>query len=546
MTAKVPGYYGSDHADRRFHLAPQTATGGNLLGQNANEKYFTIVKRDDPGKGTILVYNEELGQDRLVGWQKPGQATVTPYNGQSKTEAKIVNGSKVYTQVSTSTPPQELPPGLVNPQTGYSVAGNIKTGARKWEITAFNNSQNAKLVNQSGKKQIEKDIIDGVNGSEKGTVAEARKTAEDLTQSNAGNATADREMQGMLKLAYDNLQNREGTNTNFNTKSLKYPLNLHEKLQDCIKFSVMEYQPSKFKQGGGVLGGFEEHDRGGGGLGGAGREWKDRKKLGSVVLPIPGGIREDNTVDWGDSTMNPIEAAFAKIGLDFLTSEDAVGTVGKAMDEVKRRQREVGGGLAMAIAQSAVGGTGRLLTRETGAVMNPNMQLLFKQPQLRPFTFEFQFTPRESKESREVMKIIRLFKQAMAPIRSDSMLFLKSPHTFRLEYLHENKPHPYVGSIKECALLTCGVDYTPNNNYSTYEDGVMTAYTLSLQFKELVPVYNDDYGTSNAANLNFSGAMSSEEQSPTNETATSSTFTTNSTELGLGANDLSGSSSNIG
>ena len=93
----------------------------------------------------------------------------------------------------------------------------------------------------------------------------------------------------------------------------------------------------------------------------------------------------------------------------------------------------------------------------------------------------------------------------MAPIRSDSMLFLKSPHTFRLEYLHENKPHPYVGSIKECALLTCGVDYTPNNNYSTYEDGVMTAYTLQLQFKELVPVYNDDYGLSNAANLTFDG-----------------------------------------
>ena len=33
-----------------------------------------------------------------------------------------------------------------------------------------------------------------------------------------------------------------------------------------------------------------------------------------------------------------------------------------------------------------------------------------------------------------VIKIIRFFKQGMAPIRSKSRLFLKSPHTFRLAY----------------------------------------------------------------------------------------------------------------
>ena len=139
----------------------------------------------------------------------------------------------------------------------------------------------------------------------------------------------------------------------------------------------------------------------------------------------------------------------------------------------------------MAIAQAAVGGSGRLLTRQTGAVLNPNMQLLFKQPQLRPFQFTFQLTPRDKQEALTVMQIIRLFKQAMAPIRSDSMLFLKSPHTFKLTYLHQEKDHPYIGSIKECALISCGVDYTPDENYSTYDDGVMTSYSLALAFKEI-------------------------------------------------------------
>ena len=41
------------------------------------------------------------------------------------------------------------------------------------------------------------------------------------------------------------------------------------------------------------------------------------------------------------------------------------------------------------------------------------------------------------------------------------------------------------------------VDYTPQQNYSTLADGFMTAYKISMDLKELEPVFNDDYGTSN-------------------------------------------------
>ena len=58
------------------------------------------------------------------------------------------------------------------------------------------------------------------------------------------------------------------------------------------------------------------------------------------------------------------------------------------------------------------------------------MELLFKKPSLRPFNFTFKLAPRSHQEGKEVMQIIRLFKQAMAPIKSASYLFLKSPFTF--------------------------------------------------------------------------------------------------------------------
>ena len=134
------------------------------------------------------------------------------------------------------------------------------------------------------------------------------------------------------------------------------------------------------------------------------------------------------------------------------------------------------------------------------------MELLFNGPDLRNFTFSFLLAPRSEAEAMTVVRIIRFFKQGMAPIRSKSRLFLKSPHTFRLAYKNTAttgrtdgfgvNDHPYLNKFKECAMQTFGVNYTPNGQYSTYEDGVMTAYQVTMGFQEMTPIYNDDYGDS--------------------------------------------------
>ena len=81
----------------------------------------------------------------------------------------------------------------------------------------------------------------------------------------------------------------------------------------------------------------------------------------------------------------------------------------------------------------------------------------------------------------------------MAPRRSTGELFLKSPHTFGITYLHNNTQNPSLNRIKECALTNCSVDYTPTGSYITFEDGTPVQYVLRMQFQELVPVYEDDY-----------------------------------------------------
>jgi len=155
------------------------------------------------------------------------------------------------------------------------------------------------------------------------------------------------------------------------------------------------------------------------------------------------------------------------------------------------------------IAGSATGvDTDELLARTQGSILNNNLALLFKGPTLRSFTFQFVLSPRDSGESEQVRQIIRALKQSSAAQRTRGGTFLGAPNTYRLEFLNGLRPHGFLPRIKECALLSVGVNYMPENSYMTYEDTSMVSYSLSLSFQELESLYNDDYDSDNKTPVN--------------------------------------------
>ena len=60
-----------------------------------------------------------------------------------------------------------------------------------------------------------------------------------------------------------------------------------------------------------------------------------------------------------------------------------------------------------------------------------------------------------------------------------------------------------MNKIKECALQSVAVNYTPEGNYSTFSDGAMTSYELTLAFNELEPIFNNDYAQDNDATIGY-------------------------------------------
>jgi hypothetical protein len=76
-------------------------------------------------------------------------------------------------------------------------------------------------------------------------------------------------------------------------------------------------------------------------------------------------------------------------------------------------------------------------------------------------------------------------------------IFLRSPDVFQLRYLHNGKEHPFLNSFKHCALTGMSVNYTNAGTFASYSDGTPVSIQMSLTFKELNPIYHEDYDAFN-------------------------------------------------
>ena len=326
---------------------------------------------------------------------------------------------------------------------------------------ASNSSDKSTLNNSNGSKNKGKESGNSQNEPRLSSVSQAA----DVLNAGAGKAAAGTKESGFGSYVFPRSlrQGRDG--------------------QDFLKFDMLKYEPRDFDD---KSFSFKK------------RTDTNKRTIGTVILPIPGGIQDGVGVGYGDSRMTPLDMAKANIALTTVSEGFTAGIseAGRAAQNVAGAFGDNKKALAAVIAGMAAGGQD-LLTRTTGAIANPNMELLFNGPELRTFSFQFLLAPRSQEEAKTLIQILRFFKQGMSPIRTKSRLFLKSPHTFQLSYRNsKGQDHKYLNKFKECALANFGVNYTPNGNYSTYEDGVITAYQMTMTYRELNPIYNDDYGNS--------------------------------------------------
>ena len=244
---------------------------------------------------------------------------------------------------------------------------------------------------------------------------------------------------------------------------------------------------------------------------GASDRQKDAKAIYYITLPIPQDVNDSNVVTWGDDNMNifqiaAVDAAAGLIGNSKESFENAKAVldagIGRSIGEALGK--DTGKAITRAIAGEAIDKLGAnirpnsVLGRSTGMILNSNLELLFSGVTLRTFPFSINFSPRNKYESDMVVSIIKALKSSMAAKKNASQgqggIFLRAPDVFQLMYVDSSgRQHPFLNRFKDCALTAMTVNYTNSGTYATYNDSTPVSIRMNLTFKELNPIYFEDY-----------------------------------------------------
>ena len=346
---------------------------------------------------------------------------------------------------------------------------------------AFGQSANIELVDPDIRKTLDKYATNlnvfGTNDDGGGNTEDGKDEGEALTVQNVETNTRN--------------QNKRRSYSNF--KDLRYPVAKLADDADFMRITMLEYQPGQFKSG---------------------SKASERKttSLGSVILPIPPGLADTNTVSWNQHTMNELQMAGGQAAMGVMNSNNFFKGMADGANELLTQAQNQSGALKQ-LAQIALVGqipginatTNQLLARDQGQILNPNMELLFNGPALRSFTYSFRLTARNEKETHVIRRIIRFFKQGMSVKKSPGgNLFLDSPNVFdACFHAGYNNVHPFLYKMKRTALTSFGVNYVPDGTYMTLPNSSMTAYEIQLTMQELDPIFDDDYTNDNDESVGF-------------------------------------------
>lgn len=469
-------------SNKNLFVVPSTATNRPAVASQLSQFKYNL-QVNDTTKVASVYRQGDLVAGGILG--QTGDVFIGTYN--------LNTGKFTPTQIQQDI--AEVNPGSVQAET----------------LKYFQSQEGSKFLRDKASQTVQKGVIDGG-----GTIPQSQQTSQSITgtistattsesSDQESGATSDQISTGLgnfdIKRAQQSIG--DGGYRKSYTGGVRgndyyiYPIDMKD-TQDRILFTMYRYQPKPISASNISASSSSVFGT---------RELKE--KLGQVILPIQPSISDSNVVQWGESQINSLEAIAA------IASYGAIQQGGEGFGEAvqgvtdlltnKGSNKDVKAALAAGMAGLAAGVNKDFLTRVTGGIINPNLELLFQGPQLRNFNFTFDMSAREPKEAQEIRRIIRFFKQGMSVKKSTSFLFLKSPNVFDIQYqFGANREHPYLNKIKTCALQNCVVNYTPGGNYATYNDGAMTQYNITLTFSELDPIYDDEYGIEdNTTNIGF-------------------------------------------
>ena len=236
------------------------------------------------------------------------------------------------------------------------------------------------------------------------------------------------------------------------------------------------------------------NQRGGANAGGSSNslmlQRRNIKRMGTFIgLYMPPAVNVKYSMDYNQSEIGVMGEALHGLFKDYqdgtLSSDsfyDAAGTAGSGL--VK---------LGIATVDKAIPGLKDLVAIESGEIMTPRTEIMFRGVGRREFSFTFVFIPKSYNETQIVHKIVQEFKEGMSPTltMTGSTRRMSIPDVFSIEYMHINGPNNYINKIGKCYLKNMDVTYGGDKfvTYAPDDNGAppqKTSITLSFQELEIM------------------------------------------------------------
>ena len=229
----------------------------------------------------------------------------------------------------------------------------------------------------------------------------------------------------------------------------------------------------------------------------------------SILLFMPEDVNTQYGANWGGVGTGVGQRGFAEV---VGTKEKDLGTMWKSTLETFKGGAVIDGfAVAKNMMNLTMGGnmtTDQLISGVSGRIINPNVELMYEAPELRGFNLNFKMMPRDPQEGRDIFGICQTLKKAVLPswggkikggeVGVGSLLTL--PKIVSVKFMTGNGLNKYVTQYKPCAITNVSINYTPDGSYATYQDGSPVATLLSVQFKELKLVFEQEVPLPNSSN----------------------------------------------
>jgi len=213
----------------------------------------------------------------------------------------------------------------------------------------------------------------------------------------------------------------------------------------------------------------------------------------SVAIYLPPNVQDTTTASYTGAATGIVGAAAAgAFGvIESMGKKDYEAAASGLVDAAKAIVGEGAIKAATEITEAISGaeGTRGLINKAFGQADNPYMEVLFDAMQLRTFTYNFTFSPKNREETEDVQKIIQLFRFHMSPeLKGAANRFLTLPSEFDIHYMYQAQDgqaseNDYYNKIATCVCTGCDVNYTPDG-VKSFEGGAPTKITMTLSFQE--------------------------------------------------------------